>query len=182
MNGLLFAPIIQARWTTLLLAAVIVVAVTLRRRDVRPAIAVVMAWVSTFELFWNTFKSVLIDHNQPQWQDFLYLAAFATAWVLALGYAGIGPSLPWLGVFAAVAALWALDGFHFNFNGQPGPIDPVSELFNVGSSTALGVAFLAGALRAPPGRPLSAGTWPGPPWWPRRPGRSARSAPARRET
>jgi hypothetical protein len=157
---MLFAPLVQARWSTLALAAVIVVAVTVRRRDVRPAIAVVMAWVSTFELFWNTFKSVLIDHHTAHWQDFLYLAAFATAWVLVLGYAGIGPSFAWLGIFAVVAALWVLDGFHFNFNGQHGPIDVISELFNEGSSTALGIAFLAGALRTPPSSTGGRGWWP----------------------
>ena len=151
MSSWLFAPIIQARWSTVLLAVVAFVLVVLRRRDVRPAIAVVMAWASTFELFWNTFKSVLIDHNAGQWQDFLYLAAFAAAWILVLGYAGIGPSVPWLAVTVVLAALWVLDGFHFNFNGQPGPFDVTSELLNVGTKTALGIAFLAGALRRSPG-------------------------------
>jgi hypothetical protein len=152
MSDLLFAPIIHARWSTVLLAAVALVMVTIRRRDVRPAIAVVMAWASTFELFWNTFKNVLVDHNTGQWQDFLYLAAFAAAWVLVLSYAGIGPSLPWLGIFVILATLWALDGFHFNFDGQAGPVDIVSEVLNEGSKTALGIAFLAGALRRSPGR------------------------------
>jgi hypothetical protein len=152
MANLLFVPVLQARWSTILVGAALLISVVWRYRDLRPAVAVVVAWASIFELFWLTFKEQVTFHHPQPWQGFLFLAVFVAGWIAALSYARIGPSIDWLVVSAAIFALWVLEGFHFNVYAQRAPLALTDELLNVGSKTALGVALLMGALRIP--------TWP----------------------
>jgi hypothetical protein len=143
------------RWSTLLVGLLILVVVGWRTR--RPALAAValLAWLSLYEIVWQACD-VLTSHRDLLAYGWLGLAL--VAWPLLAHRLGIRPHPAALATCAAGFAVWLALGFHYNWFGEPRPVAILPEALNAGTKTALGLAYLAGALAAPPARPESAQT------------------------
>jgi hypothetical protein len=146
--GWLFSPV-QVRWSTLLMAAVILAVVGVRRR--RPAVAVVsvVAWLAVYETGWQLMD--LVVHHAAAWPAAVQRLGWASAalagWPLLAHALGVRPDPRWAALCALVFAVWLWSGFWYNWPGQPYPLMIGPELANVASKTALGIAYLAGAVR-----------------------------------
>ncbi|TMC05553.1 MAG: hypothetical protein E6J41_21715 [Chloroflexi bacterium] len=150
----LFESPFGVRWTTLAMGATIVAVVGARRR---PFVGVVTAaaWMTAFEIPYQ-IADALTHHRDAHLartlgQDVFWLATVAgwIGWAHALG---VRPDARWALLSAAIFALWVAQGLPYNFAGQTGPVQWWPELLNVGSKTALGVAYMLGAV-APSARP-----------------------------
>lgn len=133
------------RWTSLAMALAIV---TLVRG--RPLLGVVtaMGWGTTFEAVFQ-ITSVLVHRDALWWHSLTSESWWlwtVIGWSLAAHLAGVRPHLSWLAITALLYALWIEQGFWFNYVGQAGPVNWWFEGLNVGTKTALGVAYLLGAL------------------------------------
>jgi hypothetical protein len=137
------------RYSTLAMLVVIVVVVAvLRRRPVLGAVTAA-AWVTAFEVAYE-LANILVHQRDAHVARTLALQGF---WLLtvvgSIGWAhalGVRPRLAWVTLSAAIFAFWVALGFPYNWAGQTGPVRWWPEALNVGSKTALGVAYLLGAL------------------------------------
>lgn len=138
------------RWSSLAMLAVIVAVVWLRRRR-QPVLGLVtaMAWLVAFEIPYEA-TDILVRH-----QPGAHLTSWAS-WVVTVGgwpfaawALGIWPDWRWTTAGAVLFAVWIAAGFQHNDAGQAAPVMWWPELLNVSSKTALGVAYLLGALRVP---------------------------------
>ena len=134
------------RWSTVLMAAVVLAVVGWRTR--RPLLAgvAVLAWVSVSEIVWNGCD-LLTHHGNALRYGWLVLAL--AAWPLLAHRLGIRPHPVGLALCAAAFAVWLALGFDYNWLGQSKPLQVVPEALNVLTKTALGAAYLAGALAVP---------------------------------
>jgi hypothetical protein len=134
------------RWSTVLLGLLVLALVGWRTR--RPALACValLAWLSLYEVVWQGCD-VLIRHRGLTAYGWLVLAL--AAWPLLAHQLGVRPHPLGLAVCAAGFVAWLALGFHYNWFGEPRPVAIVPEGLNVLTKTALGVAYLAGAMAAP---------------------------------
>ncbi len=137
------------RWSSLAMLAVIVLVVAAARR--RPVLGLVtaMAWLVAFETPYEA-RDILVRH-----QPGAHLTSWAS-WVVTVGgwpFAAwaldVWPDWRWVGLSAVIFLLWIATGFQHNDPGQPGPVMWLPEALNESSKTALGVAYLLGALRVP---------------------------------
>jgi hypothetical protein len=113
----------------------------------------VLAWISAFEIIWEVAR-VAFGLDSLRNATWFSLAVFG--WVLAAGIRGIRPDLRLVALFAATFALWLAFGFNANWRGQS--ISIRDEVLNEVSKTALGLAYLLGALRADRPAPSEAQT------------------------
>src|SRR2546421_194101 len=139
------------RITTVVMGLVIIAVVYVRRRNVVAAFVTVMAWASVYEI---AFEATGVLLRGWPLKTLLWISLALLGWVALSISRGITPN-PWLAVLcAAVWVIWIATGFHVN----PSPLSDGSstnfmnsaELFNEATKTALGLAFLVGALRAVP--------------------------------
>jgi len=147
----------HARWSTLATALLIAAVVTWRtRRPLRAALAVI-AWLALYEVVWQGCDVVAHRANVV---NYGWLSLAVVAWPLLAFQAGIRPHPIGAAVCAAGFLVWLALGFDYNWIGQPGPIRPVPEALNLVTKTALGLAYLAGALRpgTEPARSARAGS------------------------
>ncbi len=134
------------RWSSLAMLAAILVVVTLARRRPLLALAAAMGWLVSFEVIYEATDIAVhhrLDAHLTSWGFWLLTVA---GWPFFAHALGIRPNLRWVFLSAAIFALWIQQGFWYNWPGQPGPVQWEYELLNVGSKTALGVAYLLGAL------------------------------------
>jgi hypothetical protein len=141
------------RWTSLATAVGIVLVVTVVRR--RPLLGVVaaMGWGTTFEVVFQITS--ILAHRDTHWLRALAGESWwlwtVVGWSFAAHLAGVRPRLSWVLVTAALFALWIQQGFWFNWQGQTTPVNWWYEALNVAAKTALGVAYVLGAVQ--PRRP-----------------------------
>ena len=151
---MIYVPGLQLRWTTALTALVMLALVAWRRRSLPLALAVVIGWASLYETVWALLRGALDGGGGLPWQEYPWMAVVGVGWTAALVLARAGPAPVPLLVAAAGFAIWALTGFHYNEYGQHGPFLVGAELLNVWTKTAMGAAYLLGAL--------GVGRWRGP--------------------
>jgi hypothetical protein len=143
--GWLYSPLAQIRWSTVLMAAAILVLVAWRTR--RPALAVltVLAWVGLYELIWDVAS--LVNGGRQTVGGIIWMAgAIGVAPVFAR-HLGLRLWLPAYLVCAAAFVAWDLTGFAWNRPGQSGPLLIGPEVLNVLSKDGLALAYLVGGLR-----------------------------------
>lgn len=135
------------RWTSLAtLAAIVLIVIAVRRRPFLALVAA-MGWLVAFEIPYEATD--MIVRHQPGahlagWASWLLTVA---GWPLAAYLAGVRPDWRWVMASGAIFIVWIATGFAHNDPGQTGPVQWGPELLNVGSKTALGMAYALGALR-----------------------------------
>jgi hypothetical protein len=138
------------RVSTLIVGALMVIAIVWRRRDALIALTALMGWLSTFEILYQATGAALHGWSLSY---VLWMSAALGGWVVLSAVRRIVPDWRLLLPMALVWALWILTGFNSNspsIVGTPGfPPDfsAGDELFNELSKTLLAVAFLVGALK-----------------------------------
>lgn len=137
------------RWSSLATLAVIVLVVSVvKRRPVLGAVAA-MGWLIAFEIPYE-LTDMLVRHQPGAhltgWAFWLLTVSGWIGWAWALG---VRPDWRWVEISAVIFLGWIASGFQHNDPGQHSPVMIWPEVMNVGSKTALGIAFLLGALRLP---------------------------------
>lgn len=139
----LYLPFGHLRLSTFLGAAAIFLVVTAwTRRPVIAAVAV-MAWLSAFEIVWQTGQYAF---GRTGASDEFWFVAAVVSWPLLAHVLGVRPDPWWAGAFAVTFLVWVTLGFHSNWPTLPFSLR--DEMLNEASKTALGVAYLLGGLRA----------------------------------
>lgn len=148
--GLIESPL-GIRWTTLAMAAAIIVVVGIRRRPF-VGVVTVAAWMTAFEVPFQ-LADALAHHRDAHLAHTLAVQAFwlvtMAGWIGWAHALGVRPDARWSALSAAIFAVWVAQGFPYNWAGQQGPVQWWPELLNAGSKTALGVAYLRGAVASP---------------------------------
>ncbi|HJT79128.1 MAG TPA: hypothetical protein VJ739_18170 [Gemmataceae bacterium] len=133
------------RISTVLMGLAILGVVSWRTRRPLAAGAAAMGWICAYEIAWQGAGTLL--HHTHDWATMAWFTAALIAWpLLSLAIAG-RPDWRLGALAAAIFAVWMLVGFHANDADRP-PYVWSDELLNEGSKTALGFAYLVGALRA----------------------------------
>jgi hypothetical protein len=147
MNIRLIESPLGVRWTSLAMLAVVLVVVSVVRRRPLLGLVAAMGWLVAFEIPYEA-TDILVRHRSgvhlTSWASWLLTVA---GWPFAAHLAGIRPHWRWVAASAAIFAVWIATGFQHNDPGQTGPVTWLPEALNVGSKSALGVAYLLGALR-----------------------------------
>lgn len=137
------------RWSSLATAVAIVLVVTAARRRPLLGVLAAMGWGTTFEVAFQLTS--ILAHRDAHWLRSLAGESWwlwtVVGWSFAAHLVGIRPHLSWLAVTALLFALWVQQGFWFNWQGQATPVNWWFEALNVSSKTALGVAYVLGAVR-----------------------------------
>lgn len=139
------------RISTVLMSLVLIAVIVWQRRSAPVAAIAVMAWLSTYEIFYEATGVVIHGWSLGY---FLWMSAAVGGWVALAVLAGMAPNRWLLLATALVWVLWIVTGFNSNsptVAGSPGfPKDfSISgEILNELTKTLLGLAYLVGALRA----------------------------------
>jgi hypothetical protein len=154
--GVLDSPF-GVRWTTLTMAAVILLLIGVVRRRPDLAVVAVLAWAGGFETVF-TATGNLRWHPTTGWNEMTWRGVALAGWVLLAPVAGIRVSRAWLAATAALFAIWLTPipgltyGLEYNLpqtaDGAAQPIRVLPELENVATKTAWGMMYLVGAWRA----------------------------------
>jgi hypothetical protein len=131
------------RLSTVIVTAVVLAVVTWRTRRPLLAVLAVLGWLSAFEIAWELSR---VAFRQDSLRNALWFSLAVAGWVVAAELARIRPEPRLAGLFALTFVLWLATGFGLNWLGQP--VSVRDELLNEVSKTALGAAYLVGALRA----------------------------------
>ena len=138
------------RVSTIVTALVIAALVTWRRRSPATALIAVMAWASAYEVGFVTLGTFLHGWSGAY---LVWLIAALAGWIVLAQVWGVVPDR-WLALATAVLTLaWIATGFEANSASLAGPgyakaFSLLDEVFNEGTKTLLGLAYLAGALHA----------------------------------
>jgi hypothetical protein len=130
------------------MAAAIVALVGGARRRPWLALVTVVAWTSSFEIANSLFSVTAHREWRTALVAFVWETAALAGWPLLAACLGVRPDLRWLALSGVTFAVWAATGFDYNYFGQTKPLQLGPEIANVVAKTALGMAYLAGALRA----------------------------------
>jgi hypothetical protein len=138
------------RVSTIVMAVAITAVVVWRRRSPASALIAVMAWASAYEVGFVTIGTLL--HGWPA-AYLVWLAAALAGWVVLAQVWGVVPDRRLLLATAVLTLAWIATGFEANAPNAAGPgfaklFSPLDEVFNEGTKTLLGLAYLAGGLRA----------------------------------
>jgi hypothetical protein len=148
--GLIESPL-GIRWTTLATAAAIIVVIGTRRRPL-VGVVTVAAWLTAFEVLYQ-LTDTLTHHRDAHLAHTLAVEAFwlvtMVGWIGWAHALGVRPDVRWAALSVAIFALWVDQGFPYNWAGQQGPVRWWPEFLNVGSKTALGVAYMLGVPSRP---------------------------------
>lgn len=136
----------HARWSTVAMAAAILVTLVLARRRPLIGFVAVIAWLAVYETYWEAGQ--LLYHRET-FANFFWLVLAWVGWMGCAWKLGIRLEGRWAALFAATAVAWLATGFHVNWWWQRQGFDVVAEALNTTSKTALGLAFLLGTLRLP---------------------------------
>ena len=139
----LYYPGGEIRVSTVLVALAILVCVGWRTRRPEVAVVAMMAWVSLYEVAWQGLTTLA---HGGRWASEAWFVAAVVSWVLLAHALGVRPDRRLLLISAAALLAWLAFGFDSNWAGQP-PYDVRDEVLNEVSKTALGLAYLVGALR-----------------------------------
>lgn len=136
--------------STIVTAVVIAVVVTWRRRSPATALIAVMVWTSAYEVGFVTLGTLLHGWSAAY---LLWLAAALAGWIILAHVWGVAPDRRLLLATAVLAFAWIATGFVANSPTVAGPgfakpFSPLDEALNEGTKTLLGLAYLAGGLRA----------------------------------
>jgi hypothetical protein len=129
------------------MAAAIVALVGGMRRRPWLALVTVVAWTSAFEIANSIFSVTAHRDWGTALIAFAWEAAALAGWPLLAAYLGVRPDLRWLTLSGVTFVVWAATGLDYNYFGQTKPLQIGPEIANVVAKTALGMAYLAGALR-----------------------------------
>ena len=145
MNHLVWSPLpLHPRWSTVLMAALLLAVIGWRSRSPRLAVVATLAWLFGFEIIWQLGHG--ISGHVRFWDlNWFYWLAISGGWLAFAHHLGVRPELRLVAVAAALWAIWLMLGFNSNWPGQP--ISWTNEALNEASKTALGLAFLVGVLR-----------------------------------
>jgi hypothetical protein len=130
------------RLSTVLVAIVVLAVVAWTTRRPLLAVLAVLAWLSAFEIVWELAR---VPFGQDSLRNALWFSLAVAGWVAAAELAKIRPEARLTGLFALTFAVWLVTGFGLNWVG--GPLSVRDELLNGVSKTALGAAYMVGALR-----------------------------------
>lgn len=135
------------RLSTVAMAATIFVAVTLLRR--RPWLGVVttVAWLALYEMGWQAGTLMFGGPSQLGYTAWFFAAI--VAWPLLAHAMGVRANLPLAGFCLLTFMVWFAMGYRQTYPGTP--IHLPEEVLNEAGKTALGIAYLVGALRLEPG-------------------------------
>src|SRR5262245_7406887 len=142
--GLLESPF-GMRWTTALMAGVILLLIGIWKRRPVVAVALLLAWVGGFEV---TFRALEILRWHQWWalSAWAWEAAALGGWVIAVHALGVRLSGPWIVATVATLAVWFATGFDYNLPqtaaGQRQVIRWWPEVMNVTAKTEWGMAYL----------------------------------------
>jgi hypothetical protein len=150
VQGWVYSPLAQVRWSTVQGAAAILVLVTWRARRPGLAVLTVLAWVGLYELIWDVVS--LVNGGQQTVGGIIWMASAVGVAPAFARHLGVRLWLPAYLVCAAAFLAWDLTGFHWNRPGQRGPLMVWPEAMNVLTKDGLGMAYLVGALRLPTAR------------------------------
>ncbi len=140
----LWLPVLgPVRTSTVLVAVVMLVLVTVTTRSPLRALAAVIAWTSLFETVYHAVGIVV--YHWPL-ANFLWMTAALAGWVILAAVLGVWPDWRFSIIFLLLMAAWIAYGFHYNVPGQAAPIDIRSEILNESAKTSLALAYLVGAL------------------------------------
>lgn len=140
------------RWTTLVLAVVLLSLIGAWKRRPGVAVIAVLAWVGGFEVMFRALD-ILRWHEWWALSGWGWEAAALGGWVVAAHLIGIRPSSVWIAVTVVAFAVWWATGYDYNLpqtaTGQHQTIRLWPEIENVTAKTGWGIAYLTGALRLP---------------------------------
>lgn len=148
--GLLESPL-EMRWTTLLMALLVVFLIGVIRRRPDLAVVAVVAWTGGFEVVYR-FWDIVRWQEWWAWNSWFWEAAALAGWVVLAHSVGIRPSPFWLTATLLCFAIWIATGYRSNYAGQKAPFQVLGEIENVSAKTAWAMAYLVGAwrVRTPP--------------------------------
>lgn len=148
--GLLESPL-EMRWTTLLMALLVVFLIGVIRRRPDLAVVAVVAWTGGFEVVYR-FWDIVRWQEWWAWNSWFWEAAALAGWVVLAHSVGIRPSPFWLTATLLCFAIWIATGYRSNYAGQKAPFQVFGEIENVSAKTAWAMAYLVGAwrVRTPP--------------------------------
>lgn len=131
-------------------AAVIAVVVTWRRRSPVTALIAVMAWAAAYEVCFVSLGTLLHGWSIGY---LVWLAAALAGWIVLAQVWGVLPDRRLLLATGLLTLAWIAAGFEANSASLAGPgyskaFSPLDEALNEGTKTLLGLAYLAGGLRA----------------------------------
>jgi hypothetical protein len=145
---------ITVRISTCALMTLIAVVIGGWRRRPLLALTTIGAWIFLFEIPYHWTNVVIWRWD---WRSALLWTIGFGGWVVAGWYAGLRPSLGFVGVFCALWIVWVATGFHYNNVGDK-HMDWAAEALNEGTKTSLGLAYLFAALKV---RTPAGLRWPG---------------------
>src|SRR5262249_50470 len=90
---------------------------------------------------------MLVHHRWAQQWGWSFWLLTVAGWPFLAHAMGVRPRLSWTLVAVAFFAVWVQQGYWYNWPGMTRPVMWEDEILNVGSQTALGMAYLGGALR-----------------------------------
>jgi hypothetical protein len=132
------------RVSTVVAAVVLLVIISIKRRDPALGLVTTLAWASTFEILSNAVGTIGFGWAV---RDFLWMSAALSGWVILAGVLGVWPDLRISLAFAITLAAWVATGYEPNRPGDSN-FNVLSEILNEASKTLLALAYLLGALRA----------------------------------
>lgn len=146
MSGVwLIFPFVGAiRLTTVLAFIAILVVLTLVRRSLLVAAIGAMAWVSAFEIVFQTVGAI---EGRYDWMHIFYLTFSLSGWVVAAHVAGIRPHPLFLLGWGLLFLGWISYGFEPNQYFRAGQFSVAQEIFNVLTKDGLAAIYLIGAVR-----------------------------------
>ena len=131
------------RLSTVLAFIATLIIVTWLRRSPLVAFLAAMAWVSAFEIVYQTVGTMYGRHDALH---LFYLTFSMSGWVLAAHVAGVRPHPGLLLAWALVFIGWIASGFQPNLFDHPGTFSLAQEAFNVATKDGLAAIYVIGAV------------------------------------
>jgi hypothetical protein len=131
------------RWTTILTAVLVVLAVSWKTRRLLPGPVVAITWAASYEILYGWTNVFLHGWNASQnsWQT-----AALVGWLFYAYVSKVRLDRRALIVFAALWAAWILVGFNSNHPLVPATFDLASEILNVATKTWLAFCLTMGTI------------------------------------
>jgi hypothetical protein len=131
------------RLSTVLAFVATLVIVAWYRRSPLVALIAGMAWISAFEI---VYQSVGIMYGRHDALHVFYLAFSMSGWIVAAHVAGVRPHPALLLAWGLLFLGWMASGFQPNLYDQPGRFSVVQEAFNVATKDGLAAIYVIGAV------------------------------------
>ena len=135
-SGIFVDGVRSSTWGT----AVVFAVVCAYRRDWK-VMGYCAAWLTGFEAAYQLTSLVMGTNMFPLAAPVLMLPGVIIVPIAALRY-DVKPSLPAMGLVAAVWVVWIALGFHANQHERPTVFDPLAEALNESAKTLWAAAYL----------------------------------------